>query len=75
VFIASDFEPIRHYRLVMIEGGAGMFQASHTVSDWYLSYIAPKIGGGSQTLGTVTEDFEVLHAKITDNIILWMKKK
>jgi diaminohydroxyphosphoribosylaminopyrimidine deaminase/5-amino-6-(5-phosphoribosylamino)uracil reductase len=75
VFIASDFEPIRHYRLVMIEGGAGMFEASRDVCDWYLSYIAPKIGGGSQTLGTVTEDFEVLHAKITDNIILWMKSK
>ncbi|MDD2265375.1 bifunctional diaminohydroxyphosphoribosylaminopyrimidine deaminase/5-amino-6-(5-phosphoribosylamino)uracil reductase RibD [Sulfuricurvum sp.] len=75
VFIASDFEPIRQYRLVMIEGGAGMLQASQSVSDWYLSYIAPKIGGGSQTLGPITEDFEVLHAKITDNIILWMKKQ
>lgn len=75
VFIASDFERIKEYRLVMIEGGAGMFSATRDVSDWYLSYIAPKIGGGSQTLGSVTEDFEVLHAKITDNIILWMKKK
>jgi diaminohydroxyphosphoribosylaminopyrimidine deaminase/5-amino-6-(5-phosphoribosylamino)uracil reductase len=75
VFIASDFEQIRHYRLVMIEGGVGMFEASCNVSDWYLSYIAPKIGGGSQTLGTIQEDFEVLSAKITDNIILWMKKK
>jgi len=75
VFIASDFKQIRYYRLVMIEGGAGMFEASPHVCDWYLSYIAPKIGGGSQTLGTIQEDFEVLHAKITDNIILWMKKK
>lgn len=75
VFIASDFERIKEYRLVMIEGGAGMFEASRAVCDWYLSYIVPKIGGGSHTLGSVTEDFEVLHAKITDNIILWMKKK
>jgi diaminohydroxyphosphoribosylaminopyrimidine deaminase/5-amino-6-(5-phosphoribosylamino)uracil reductase len=75
VFIASDFEQIRHYRLVMIEGGAGMFEASRDVCDWYLSYIAPKIGGGSQSLGAIQEDFEVLSAKITDNIILWMKKK
>lgn len=75
VFIASDFEQISNYRLVMIEGGAGMFEASVDVSDWYLSYIAPKIGGGSQTLGTMQEDFEVLSAKITDNIILWMKSK
>jgi diaminohydroxyphosphoribosylaminopyrimidine deaminase/5-amino-6-(5-phosphoribosylamino)uracil reductase len=75
VFIESRFERIKEYRLVMIEGGAGMFEASQNLSSWYLSYIAPKIGGGSQSLGRVTEDFEVLHAKITDNIILWMKKK
>lgn len=75
VFIASDLERIKEYRLVMIEGGAEMFSATRDASDWYLSYIAPKIGGGSQSLGVIQEDFEVLHAKITDNIILWMKKK
>ncbi len=75
VFIEPSLERIKAYSLVMIEGGAGMFDASREVCDWYLSYIAPKIGGGSQTLGTVQEDFEVLSAKITDNIILWMKKK
>jgi len=75
VFIASDLERIKEYRLVMIEGGAGMFRATRDASDWYLSYIAPKIGGGSQSLGVIQEDFEVLHAKITDNIILWMKSK
>jgi len=75
VFIAPDFERIKEYSLVMIEGGTGMFEASRDVCDWYLSYIAPKIGGGSQSLGVIQEDFEVLHAKITDNIILWMKSK
>lgn len=75
VFIASNFDQISQYRLVMIEGGTGMFEASRNVSNWYLSYIAPRIGGGSQSLGSVQEDFEVLHAKISDNIILWMKKK
>ncbi|MBD3809641.1 MAG: bifunctional diaminohydroxyphosphoribosylaminopyrimidine deaminase/5-amino-6-(5-phosphoribosylamino)uracil reductase RibD [Sulfuricurvum sp.] len=75
VFIDSAFERIKEYRLVMIEGGAGMFEASCGVVDWYLSYIAPKIGGGTQTLGNVQEDFEVVHAKISDNIILWMKKR
>lgn len=74
IFIESSLERIKEYRLVMIEGGAGMFSAAREVSDWYLSYIAPKIGGGSQSLGMVQEDFEVLSAKITDNIILWMKK-
>lgn len=75
VFVASNFDQINQYRLVMIEGGAGMFEASRDVCNWYLSYIAPRIGGGRETLGTMQEDFEVLSAKITDNIILWMKKK
>ncbi|MDP3292200.1 MAG: bifunctional diaminohydroxyphosphoribosylaminopyrimidine deaminase/5-amino-6-(5-phosphoribosylamino)uracil reductase RibD [Sulfuricurvum sp.] len=75
VFVESSLEKINGYRLVMIEGGAGMMEAASEVVNWYLSYIAPKIGGGSQTLGIIQEDFEVLSAKITDNIILWMKKK
>jgi hypothetical protein len=52
-----------------------MMNASCEVCDWYLSYIAPKIGGGSETLGVIQEDFEVVHAKIHEDIILWMKKK
>ncbi|MFZ2890587.1 bifunctional diaminohydroxyphosphoribosylaminopyrimidine deaminase/5-amino-6-(5-phosphoribosylamino)uracil reductase RibD [Sulfuricurvum sp.] len=75
VFVESSLEKINGYRLVMIEGGAGMMEAASKVANWYLSYIAPKIGGGSQTLGIIQEDFEVMNAKITDNIILWMKKK
>jgi len=75
VFIESSLEKIKEYRLVMIEGGASMMQASRDAVNWYLSYIAPKIGGGIQTLGSVTEDFEVLHAKINEDIILWMKRK
>ncbi|MDD3598074.1 bifunctional diaminohydroxyphosphoribosylaminopyrimidine deaminase/5-amino-6-(5-phosphoribosylamino)uracil reductase RibD [Sulfuricurvum sp.] len=75
VFIDSSFEKLRGYSLVMIEGGGAMMEATAEFCDWYLCYIAPKIGKGSQTLGAVTEEFEVLHAKITDNIILWMKKK
>lgn len=74
VFVESSLEKILTYKLVMIEGGAAMLEASRDVCDWYLGYIAPKIGGGMQTLGNVTEDFEVLHAKIDQDIILWMKK-
>ncbi|MGA9045570.1 bifunctional diaminohydroxyphosphoribosylaminopyrimidine deaminase/5-amino-6-(5-phosphoribosylamino)uracil reductase RibD [Sulfuricurvum sp.] len=75
VFVESSLERIGQYSLVMIEGGAAMMEASLKVTDWYVSYIAPKIGGGSFGLGSITEDFEVMNAKITDNIILWMKKK
>jgi diaminohydroxyphosphoribosylaminopyrimidine deaminase/5-amino-6-(5-phosphoribosylamino)uracil reductase len=75
VFIASDLKKIDEYHLVMIEGGSAMLQAARDVCDWYVSYVSPKIGGGSIGMGKVTEEFEVMHAKITDNILLWMKKK
>lgn len=75
VFIESSLEKIQKYSLVMIEGGASMMDATFPVCDWYLCYIAPKIGAGSQTLGSIQEDFEVLHAKINEDILLWMRKK
>jgi diaminohydroxyphosphoribosylaminopyrimidine deaminase/5-amino-6-(5-phosphoribosylamino)uracil reductase len=74
VFIAPTLEKINEYRLVMIEGGASMMQACGDTVNWYLSYIAPRIGGGSRTMVTLQEDFEVVHAKINEDIILWMKK-
>jgi len=75
VYVESSLERIKDYSLVMIEGGTSMFQASREVCDWYLCYVAPTLGGGLQNMGSIQEDFEVLHAKITDNIFLWMKRK
>jgi len=75
VFIEPSLEKIKEYSLVMIEGGASMLEATEDVCDWYLCYIAPIIGGGSESMGAVTESFEVLHAKINEDIILWMRKK
>jgi len=75
VFIEPSLEKIKEYSLVMIEGGATMLEATEDVCEWYSCYIAPIIGGGSVSMGAVTESFEVLHAKISDNILLWMRKK
>lgn len=75
VFIESRLDRINEYSLVMIEGGASMMKATREVTSWYLSYIAPKIGGGKLGIGQTTEDFEVMSAKIQEDIILWMKKK
>ncbi len=75
VFIESSLERIKMYSLVMIEGGDSMMEATKEVSDYYLCYIAPAIGGGSYSMGSVTEVFEVLSARISDNILLWMRKK
>jgi diaminohydroxyphosphoribosylaminopyrimidine deaminase/5-amino-6-(5-phosphoribosylamino)uracil reductase len=75
VFVDSTLDKIQSYKLVMIEGGASMMQASRDVCDWYLGYIAPKIGGGKATIGHHQEDFEVMSARIQEDIILWMKRK
>lgn len=75
VFIESTLDRIKSYTLVMIEGGASMMEATRDVCDWYLGYIAPKIGGGITTIGHNQEDFEVMSAKIHEDIVLWMKKK
>lgn len=75
VFIEPSLKKINEYSLVMIEGGSSMLKATEEVCDWYSCYIAPIIGGGSMSMGAVTESFEVLHAKINDNILLWMKNR
>jgi diaminohydroxyphosphoribosylaminopyrimidine deaminase/5-amino-6-(5-phosphoribosylamino)uracil reductase len=75
VFVETSLEKIQEYSLVMIEGGASMMEATRDVCDWYMCYIASSIGRGSVNMGSVTEDFEVLSARISDNILLWMRKK
>lgn len=75
VYIESNLDRINDYKLVMIEGGAAMMEATASVCDWYVCYIAPKIGGGLATIDHRQEDFEVMNAKIHEDIILWMKRK
>jgi diaminohydroxyphosphoribosylaminopyrimidine deaminase/5-amino-6-(5-phosphoribosylamino)uracil reductase len=75
VFIESTLDKLQEYSLIMIEGGAAMMEATHEVCDWYVCYIAPKLGGGLATIGHKQEDFEVMSAKIQEDIVLWMKKK
>ncbi len=75
VYIESTLERIGGYSLVMIEGGAAMLEATAEVCDWHLCYIAPRTGGGTLGMGNVTEEFEVLRATISGDIVLWMKNK
>lgn len=75
VFIESSLDRIREYSLVMIEGGSAMMEATGEVCDWYVCYIAPKFGGGLATIGHRQENFEVMSAKIQEDIVLWMKKR
>jgi diaminohydroxyphosphoribosylaminopyrimidine deaminase/5-amino-6-(5-phosphoribosylamino)uracil reductase len=75
VFIESTLAKIHEYSLIMIEGGGTMMEATREICDWYVCYIAPKLGDGLATMGHKQEDFEVMSAKIQEDIVLWMKKK
>ncbi len=75
VYIESSLDRINDYKLVMIEGGGEMMEATVGICDWYVCYIAPKLGAGVATMGHKQEDFEVMSAKIQEDVILWMKRK
>lgn len=75
VFIEDSLARINDYSLVMIEGGGLMMDATRDVVDGYVCYLAAKMGNGSMTMGNITEEFEVLNAKMGEDILLWMKRK
>ncbi len=75
VFIESSLDRIANYSLVMIEGGASMMKAVRSMIDGYVCYLAATMGQGTKTMGTNTEEFEVLSARIDQDILLWMKRK
>ena len=73
VMIESDFEKLKDYNCIMIEGGANMFELSKNHVDYYLSFIAPKMGG-NVCFNHKESQFELLHvSKETDDILIWMK--
>jgi diaminohydroxyphosphoribosylaminopyrimidine deaminase/5-amino-6-(5-phosphoribosylamino)uracil reductase len=75
VFIQSDFSKLSEYKNIMIEGGLQMFELSKDVVDYYLCYVAFKMGGG-HTFGKSVQNFELLNIqKETQDIIMWMKRK
>ncbi len=76
VFIENSLDRIGSYRNVLIEGGAGMFEASKDMVDWYLAFMAPKSGGGTISLLQMQEQFETLHvSQIGSDVALWMQRK
>ena len=75
VFIESTLDRMKEYSLIMIEGGPNMFSYVKDFVDWYLVYIAPKIGNGAVSIGKTSAEFEVLHAFSNGDMQLWMKSK
>jgi diaminohydroxyphosphoribosylaminopyrimidine deaminase/5-amino-6-(5-phosphoribosylamino)uracil reductase len=75
VYIENSLERIQEYKNVLIEGGAGMYEASREVSDYYLSFISPQSGGGTMSLLNNKDTFDILHVRqIEGDIMLWMKR-
>lgn len=75
VFIADNFEILKNYKNIMVEGGNSLYDLTKNFVDLYLCYLAPKFGG-KESFENVTEEFEILNAdKEGEDIIMWMKAK
>ena len=75
VIISDSLDEVKKYKNVMIEGGAKMYALTHDITDMYLTFIAPKLGGcvGMQD---IDNEFEILNIhQETQDIIMWMKKR
>ena len=74
VFIESDFERLKEYKNIMIEGTDSMFTLTRDIVDYYLCYIAPSFAG-SKSMGSGDEKFKILNTRQADqDIIMWMKR-
>ncbi|QOP41653.1 bifunctional diaminohydroxyphosphoribosylaminopyrimidine deaminase/5-amino-6-(5-phosphoribosylamino)uracil reductase RibD [Sulfurimonas marina] len=74
VFIADNFDVMKHYKNIMIEGGDILYELTKDFVDLYLCYLAPKIGG-ERAFKNIDDELEILNAdKAGEDIIMWMKK-
>ncbi len=73
VFISDNFELLKSYKNIMIEGSSTMFELTKKIVDYYLCFLAPTMGGSSG-FEKVIENFEILNIQQVDkDIIMWMK--
>ncbi len=74
VFIESDFERIKQYKNIMIEGTESMFVLTRDIVDYYLCYLVPSFAG-NRSIGSGKEKFKILNTRQVDqDIIMWMKR-
>ena len=74
VFIEDNFEKLKEYKNILIEGGPGMFEATKEIVDRYLCFLAPKTGG-SVKFSNENENFKILQSLQLDNdLMLWMER-
>jgi diaminohydroxyphosphoribosylaminopyrimidine deaminase/5-amino-6-(5-phosphoribosylamino)uracil reductase len=74
VEISNTLEPIKDYNFVMIEGGAGMLEATKEIASHYLFFISPQISGGCD-LESLDLSFKILHSRTIDrDLLIWAKR-
>lgn len=74
VMICDNFDILKNYRNIMIEGGANMFEFTKDIVNYHLCFVSPKIGGETSFNG-INEKFEILNIlQDEQDIIMWMKR-
>ncbi len=70
VYIESDFEKLKEYRYIMIEGGEGMLKATSALANWYLFFISPQLKDG---IGySLNRELKILNKRsIGKDIVIW----
>ncbi len=75
VFIDDHWDRLKGYRNIMIEGGPVLLEATQSMVDCYVSFIAPS-SGGSIPFTTQRADFEWLHVAPSGcDLKMWLRKK
>ncbi|WP_345979392.1 bifunctional diaminohydroxyphosphoribosylaminopyrimidine deaminase/5-amino-6-(5-phosphoribosylamino)uracil reductase RibD [Sulfurimonas sp. HSL3-2] len=75
VMIEENFDRLKDYNCILIEGGSNMFELSKNHVDYHLCFVSPK-SGGKIRFNKNDDHFDILHVeKISDDILMWMKLK
>jgi len=74
VFIEDNFEVIKDYKNIMIEGSSKMYELTRDIVDYYLCFISPQFDG-KKGLDNLNDKFKILNTrKDMEDIIVWMKR-
>ena len=75
VFITDNFDILKKYNNILIEGGPNMFEATKDIVDYYLCFVSLKSGGTMPFINQEVE-FDLLHQYHNghDNV-MWLKLK
>lgn len=75
VIISDDFSTCTNYKNIMIEGSSKMYELTREITDYYLCYIAPTVGG-SNGFNKIDDKFKILNTETeAKDIIMWMKRE